>query len=241
MIPFGSIVSAGYTLAEAVRASSLSQKERILSELDDVMDPCHVERIAEEVGKADKPGEALKRAGVTLLDEKIRQIESAALATLQPGDSTVMVFTLRTRQSLLFSPSTYNLHIQVQYATDGTMHHDAIDYKLNVRASLWAIILGAGIGSTGGYLLRDIFQVNGLMALVAAPTLIKVVEWCLRLFGSVLLGMVAVVAFARKKDSQPIFTIEDFWGGLFVGVTAGYMGKSFLDQILVPGAQPIPK
>ncbi|MFH0728113.1 MAG: hypothetical protein V2B19_17450 [Pseudomonadota bacterium] len=240
MLPFGSIFSAGYSLAEAVRASSLSPKERILTELDNVLDPCQVERIAEEVGKADKPAEALKRASVALLDEKIKQVDNAALATLQPGDSTVMVFTLRTKHSLLFSPSVYNLHFQVQYQTDGTAHHDAIDYKLSVRASLWAIILGAAIGSTGGYLLKDIFQVNGLMSLVANPTLIKTVEWILKLLGSVLLGMVAVIAFARKKDSQPIFTIEDFWGGLFVGVTAGYMGKSFLDQVLGSSAPPTP-
>ena len=46
-----------------------------------------------------------------------------------------------------------------------------------------------------------------------------------------------VVTFARKKDSQPIMTIEDFWGGVLVGVLAGYTGKSILDKYLV-GATP---
>lgn len=235
LIPFGSFLSASYTLAEAVKASSLSSKERILSEIDDVVDPCHVEKIAQEINKADKPNEALKRVSVALLDEKIRQLDESKLATLQPGDSTVMVFTLRSRHSVLFSPSAYNLHIQAEYSTNDVTHHDAIDYKMNVRASLGAIIFGAVLGSTAGYLLRDIFQVNGLMTLVADPTPSKAIEWFLKLIGSVLLGVVAVIAFARKKDSQPILTIEDFWGGLFIGVTAGYMGKSFLDQILAPG------
>jgi len=235
VIPFGSVISAGYSLAEAARASTPSPKERILSELDQMLDPCHVERIAEEVGKADKPGEALKQASIKVLEEKVRQIDQAGALTLQPGDSTAMVFTLRTRRALFFSPSSYNLNIEIQYATGQVMHHDAIDYKLSVRASLGAIVTGAAIGSIGGYLLRDIFQVNGLMTLIAERSVIKAVEWLLRLFGSLLLAAVAVIAFARKKDSQPILTIEDFWGGLFIGVVAGYMGKSFLDQILTTG------
>jgi hypothetical protein len=41
-----------------------------------------------------------------------------------------------------------------------------------------------------------------------------------------------VVAFARKRDTQPILSIEDFWGGLFIGAMTGYTGKSALNQIL---------
>jgi hypothetical protein len=39
---------------------------------------------------------------------------------------------------------------------------------------------------------------------------------------------IVVVAFARKKDAQPILSVEDFWGGVFVGFLVGYTGKSFL-------------
>jgi hypothetical protein len=41
-----------------------------------------------------------------------------------------------------------------------------------------------------------------------------------------------VVAFARKKDAQPFISIEDFYGGFFVGFSAGYVGKSLLAAVL---------
>lgn len=48
----------------------------------------------------------------------------------------------------------------------------------------------------------------------------------------ILIAAVVVVAFARKKDAQPFITVEDFYGGSFVGFVAGYVGFPLLDSIL---------
>lgn len=47
-------------------------------------------------------------------------------------------------------------------------------------------------------------------------------------------GSLLVIAFARKKDAQPILSIEDFWGGVLIGFLAGFLGKSFLDRFIQP-------
>jgi hypothetical protein len=58
------------------------------------------------------------------------------------------------------------------------------------------------------------------------------VSWAISLVGNMLLGVVIVIAFARKKESQPILTIEDFWGGVMIGAIASYSGQAMLDDYL---------
>jgi hypothetical protein len=44
-------------------------------------------------------------------------------------------------------------------------------------------------------------------------------------------GLIARLILTRKKDVQPFLTIEDFWGGIVVGVVVGYSGSQFLEQL----------
>ena len=71
-----------------------------------------------------------------------------------------------------------------------------------------------------------------MIKILNGGTLADVVVWIITLIGNLLLAIVVVVAFARKRDTQPILSIEDFWGGLFIGAMTGYTGKSALNQIL---------
>ncbi len=115
---------------------------------------------------------------------------------------------------------------------DGKSNQDSVPYKLNVRAPLAALIYGSIVGSLCGYLVRDIFEQRGLEKIIAQPTAATMLPWVIALLGNVILGVIVVIAFARKRDAQPILAIEDFWGGLFVGVIAGYTGKSLLDRFI---------
>jgi hypothetical protein len=47
----------------------------------------------------------------------------------------------------------------------------------------------------------------------------------------------------HRADTQPLISVEDFWGGVFVGFVAGYLGSSVLSQVLptVPAGGAIPQ
>lgn len=149
---------------------------------------------------------------------------------LQPGNSTVKLFTVRTQAVIFFQPATYNLHLSINYEIDGNRNEDSTPFKLNIRAPLKAIIYGSLAGSIIGYVLRSLYEHAG--AAIVFSDAQKNITWLTGLFGNLLLSVIVIVAFARKKDAQPILSIEDFWGGFFVGFLAGYTGKSFLDKIL---------
>lgn len=149
---------------------------------------------------------------------------------LQPGNSTVKLFTVRTQAVIFFQPATYNLYLSIDYEIDGNRNEDSTPFKLNIRAPLKAIIYGSLAGSIIGYVLRSLYE-QGSAAIVLSDAQ-KNITWLTGLFGNLLLSVIVIVAFARKKDAQPILSIEDFWGGFFIGFLAGYTGKSFLDKFL---------
>jgi hypothetical protein len=140
---------------------------------------------------------------------------------LQPGDSMVKQFVLRTRRWLFFTPLTHKFEIQVNYAGDGVDHSDTIAYEQSIRSTFSAMVIGSVTGAVLGTLLKtlrgssapDIVNLSVLQALVV----------------SALASIAVVVAFARKSSAQPIVSIEDFWGGALLGFTVGFFG---FDQFL---------
>jgi F0F1-type ATP synthase assembly protein I len=142
---------------------------------------------------------------------------------LQPGNSILNEFTVRTRQTNLFTPSVYCFHMQIAYEMDGRVNHDTAKTFLNIKAPISAMGLGAALGAVVGTLLKYFDQTQPQLAVSGL-----IVAMC----SSILIALVLVVAFARKKDAQPFITIEDFYGGAFVGVLAGFSGYALLHQVL---------
>jgi len=145
---------------------------------------------------------------------------------LQPGNTAIKKFAVKTRQVTLFSPALYTFHIEIHYEIDGKSNQDAVKQQFTIRAPLKALVYGSCWGAVAGASLHGLKDhLNNYAALwgiasVAAP------------ISGILIGAVVVVAFARKKDSQPFISIEDFYGGCFVGFVAGYTGFPILDTIL---------
>jgi hypothetical protein len=174
------------------------------------------------------------RAGEALdeVDERFTAVQ------LQPGNSIVRVFTLVTKGWLFFPPSTYNLNVEVEYEIDGRTNRDTIAYQMSVRSPLRAIIAGAISGALIGFFVRDtgasgqqlFIHVLGNSApeAIANPRLMLLVA----LLTAVIIASMVVVAFARKKDAQPILSIEDFYGGLFIGFLSAYGGSALLQQVI---------
>jgi hypothetical protein len=135
---------------------------------------------------------------------------------LQPGDSIVRQFVLRTGQWLFFTPLTHRFQIQVNYSGDSADHTETIAYEQNIRSTMSAMAIGAACGAILGTMLKS---------LSASPAASNGNTAILRsLIASILAAVAVVIAFARKSNAQPIISIEDFWGGALIGFSVGYLG-----------------
>jgi len=151
--------------------------------------------------------------------------DPGALASveLQPGNTILREFTLRTRQRNFFTPSLYCLHAQVSYKMDGNTNHDTVKTALNIKAPITALVYGAVPGAIIGTLLHKLYEhPENFPNLLQPAVLVSVLL-------NILVAVVLVVAFARKKDAQPFISVEDFYGGFFVGFLAGYNGAALLN------------
>lgn len=147
---------------------------------------------------------------------------------LQPGNSGLYEFKLCTRDVYFFTPSLYTLHMQVQYDMDAARNHDTVKHQMNIRSPLKALILGAVVGGWLGTILTNLLT----NLTTATSTYWPTPYFMGKLLTSVLLGAVLVIAFARKKDAQPFLSVEDFYGGFFIGFLAAYVGASLLTNLI---------
>jgi hypothetical protein len=154
--------------------------------------------------------------------------------TIQPGNTVLRSISIRTRRLLFFSPAVYNLESQVRYVMDGQINRDAVKVPLSIKAPLLALVAGAAVGAFGGSLFQLISDPKELDKIFPAWDPFKfelaaAVRFGILLLSSVLLSAIVIVAFARKKDAQPFVSVEDFYGGLFVGFLVGINGASWLN------------
>jgi len=135
---------------------------------------------------------------------------------LQPGDSVVRQFVLRTANWVFFTPLVHTFQIQVNYAVDDLEHTATVPYELNIRATLRAVVIGAAVGAVVGALLKSLSVPAGpesdLPATIRALTV------------GILASTAVVIALGRRQSAQPFISIEDFWGGLIVGFSVAFFG-----------------
>lgn len=139
---------------------------------------------------------------------------------LNPGDSIVKHFVLKTTKWLMFAPISHTFQIQVQYEAEDTVHIDTVPFTVNIRAAMGSSLVGATLGSILGSLVNTSVDYS-------TPS--KLLQVSLT---SIIFGIMIVVAFARKSNVQQIISVEDFWGGLFIGFLVGYSGQGFINSVL---------
>lgn len=138
---------------------------------------------------------------------------------LNPGDSVVKHFILKTNRWIAFTPIAHTFQIQVKYELDGRIHVDTVPFSLNIRAALASSLIGAIIGSLLGSIVNP---TNSLDWSKISPSILT----------SCIFAVIIVVAFARKNNIQQIVSVEDFWGGIFIGFLVGYSGETFINSVL---------
>lgn len=163
-----------------------------------------------------------------LTKDEIRQIlwdieqymQGKSPTILQPGNSVVRHFVLKTTNWLLFAPLAHTFQIQVTYDVTGKYQTDTIPFSVNIQASMFAALVGSIIGSLLGSFVRT------------PPQSANTLEVGRIMLTSAIFAVIIVVAFARKSNVQQIVSVEDFWGGVFIGFLTGYAGESFITSIL---------
>lgn len=74
---------------------------------------------------------------------------------LQPGNSLVKHFVLKTTKWLFFPPVNHTFQIQVRYEFDDKLHIDTLPFTINIKAPMRSSIIGAIIGSFFGYMFNN--------------------------------------------------------------------------------------
>lgn len=152
---------------------------------------------------------------------------------LAPGESVRDNLLGRTKRSLFFRPDKYNLTLYADCSDkEGVFSRVSKVVEVEILASPIAIICGALIGGIAGTLVR-IFQGPSNLSLGYVFGLGSVFE----IIGAAIMSVLAVIALARKTGVQTLVTIQDFWGGIFVGFLVGYSGKAFFDTLMGVGGE----
>ena len=142
--------------------------------------------------------------------------------TLNPGNSVVKHFILKTIRWVTFNPISHTFQIQVRYELDKLKQIDTLPFSLVIRAPIKSSISGAIIGSIFGYFVSSQIEVSSATAQELALGLVR----------TIIFALMIVIAFARKNEVQQIVSVEDFWGGIFIGFLTGYSGETFIQAVL---------
>ncbi len=229
----GGALASGTTMAQYIRASTPTTAS-VLQQTAGSISSDDIQRAANKATGAPNDAEAVKAEMIQILHEKLQSYRSDMYqtVTLQPGDSTVQVFTLRSDQSILFRPASYNLHIEIQYEFEATAHVDVVNYSLSISTSMFSMCSGAVAGAILGTIAQNLISESVVFdpsQSVNWPQLLKVFA---TIVANIILAIMAVIVFSRKKDVQPILSIEDFWGSILIGFLVGYNGHTFFDKLL---------
>jgi hypothetical protein len=166
-----------------------------------------------------------------LYDRFIKYKRGVTPIQLQPGDSVVRQFRLRTRSWLFFTPLAHTFQIQTRYSVDGVDHMVTTPYEISIRANMTAAAIGSVVGSLIGVTVRSLSSssIDG----TGLPSLAS-------LFVAMLASIAIVAAFARRATAQSLVSVEDFWGGIVIGVSVGYFGFATFSQVFGSNGPSLP-
>lgn len=153
------------------------------------------------------------------------------IVTVLPAQTTSYSFKALVPQWLFVSGGELVFPGRITYRYKGALHSAPFEVRLTMRPPLRSNGIGALLGAvlgTSAKMLKD-QQGAGMspgfgIEFVAATVL------------AAILSVIAIVYSSRRTgESQPILTVEDFWGGLIVGFMIGYLGHEFFQKIVPIG------
>jgi hypothetical protein len=150
--------------------------------------------------------------------------ENGSRTEISATSEIITGFTWSTKSWLLFITSRVGIDIQVPYEVDGELRSQVASCVFEIKPPIYSIVAGGIVGSLIGSLAR----------LFNTGQVTSDLQFLVKIFGSCLLAIMAVVALSRKSGSQAFITVEDFFGAFVLGSLIGYGGASFFEQRVLP-------
>jgi hypothetical protein len=155
------------------------------------------------------------------------KIQERAIFEVLPAESVSYSFKAVASNWLLMSGGDLSFPGLIKYRHKEEIHFSPFEVRLTLRPPLLSNCLGAGVGSVAGFVARTLQREQ-----TTAAALLTVAH----ISGAILaliLSVIAVVYSSRRTgESQPILTVEDFWGGLVIGFMIAYLGQEYFQKIV---------
>lgn len=138
-----------------------------------------------------------------------------------PEGSTIS-FPFSFKAPHLLKQKKMDLSFKVSYKTEGedVVHTRSSTTRVSIYPSAFSVPTGGMIGALVGYAIKN--------------TLISVESFTLNwgvLIGSLALGLVISLLATRKPEMNKAITVEDFTGGLIIGVLAGLYSETIITKL----------
>jgi hypothetical protein len=152
---------------------------------------------------------------------------------VSPSSEIVSEYTWRTKNSLLFIPSRIGIDIEIQYSIGEEIRSQVVSSIFDIKPPIQSVIFGGIAGGLIGTLARTFTE---------ADTPKFDTRFFVKIIGSCLLSIMAVVTLSRKSGSQSFITVEDFFGAFVLGSLIGYQGTAFFERTVIDlkSAKPTP-
>jgi hypothetical protein len=170
---------------------------------------------------------------VVMTEPKEQQRPQSRSVTVSPSSKIVSEYTWSTNNWLLFTPSRIGIDIEIQYAIQQEIRSQVVSSVFDIKPPIQSVVFGGIAGGFVGTLARAFTESDDL----------KIdTRFFVKLIGSCLLSIMAVVSLSRKSGSQSFITVEDFFGAFVLGSLIGYQGTSFFEKTVIDpkSAKPTP-
>jgi hypothetical protein len=162
-----------------------------------------------------------ERADVTTESASLSENEESHL--VQPQSEVIRQIVLRTQGYMFFKPTKITLDTQVDFhlsSKPSDVLSQVITSSHELRPPLRALIWGSAVGAVIGSSLKFL-EPNGALGSILATILIAALSSALM-----------TVLIARGTGIKGVVTVEDFYGGLLVGVLVSYAGSDVFGEFV---------
>ena len=138
-----------------------------------------------------------------------------------PVGSTIS-FPFSFRAPHLLKQKKMDVSFKASYKiVDDVLHTRSNTSRISILPSAFAVPTGGMIGAIVGYIIKKTLIPNPVLPLM---------DWSV-IIGSIALGLVVSLLVSRKPETTKAITVEDFVGGLIIGVLSGLYSESILTKL----------
>lgn len=188
-----------------------------------------VERLEKEVISFESRDSFLPKAysiNKDKLQRVIDRLEKAQNETFSRGVSLPVGSTISFPFSFiaphLLKQRKMDVSFKISYKTfDDVVHTRSSTSRILIHPSAFSVPTGGMIGALVGYVIKN--------TLVSGSDL-PIINWGV-LGGSIALGLVVSLLVSKKPETTKAITVEDFVGGLIIGVLSGLYSEVILTKL----------